>query len=171
MGYGKPHLKNQGRSFCLGEEGQDGRITSGTSPLRLKRESFRGNGRAERDRGRGAGQISPPRRDKMESFWLGETLKYLYLLMDDSSPPLVPLDQYVFNTEAHPLPILGSAADLAARPFYLQQPPHLHRQQTSQVWPHALFQRNVAWLCIGTATTAEPPAPCSTRPGAFKDLP
>ncbi|KJE94527.1 mannosidase [Capsaspora owczarzaki ATCC 30864] len=46
----------------------------------------------------------PPRRDKMESFWLGETIKYLFLLFSDDDT-LIPLDKYVFNTEAHPLPI------------------------------------------------------------------
>lgn len=38
-----------------------------------------------------------------QSFFLSETLKYLYLLFSDDS--LIPLDQYVFNTEAHPLGI------------------------------------------------------------------
>jgi hypothetical protein len=33
---------------------------------------------------------------------------------------LLPLDQWVFNTEAHPLPILGSAADAAVRQHYVQ---------------------------------------------------
>jgi len=61
-----------------------------------------------------AAQVPPPQRDKMESFWLAETLKYLFLLLDDSDPPLLPLDQFVFNTEAHPLPIAGSAAAAAA---------------------------------------------------------
>ena len=42
-------------------------------------------------------------RDKMESFFLGETLKYLYLLFSDVN--ITPLDKWVFNTEAHPLPI------------------------------------------------------------------
>ncbi|XP_012884791.1 PREDICTED: endoplasmic reticulum mannosyl-oligosaccharide 1,2-alpha-mannosidase [Dipodomys ordii] len=46
----------------------------------------------------------PEPRDKMESFFLGETLKYLYLLFSDD-PDLLSLDSYVFNTEAHPLPI------------------------------------------------------------------
>lgn len=46
--------------------------------------------------------IPPPRRDNMESFWLAETLKYFYLLF--SEPELLPLDQVVFNTEAHPFP-------------------------------------------------------------------
>jgi len=42
-------------------------------------------------------------RDMMESFFLGETLKYLYLLFADKQE--MDLDQWVFNTEAHPLPI------------------------------------------------------------------
>ncbi|KAL2092224.1 hypothetical protein ACEWY4_012022 [Coilia grayii] len=46
----------------------------------------------------------PSPRDKMESFFLGETLKYLYLLFSDN-PDLISLDKYIFNTEAHPLPI------------------------------------------------------------------
>ena len=39
----------------------------------------------------------------MESFFTAETLKYLYLLFGDGTQ--VPLDEYVFNTEAHPLRI------------------------------------------------------------------
>ena len=38
----------------------------------------------------------------METFFLGETLKYFYLLFSNDS--LIPLDEYVFNTEAHTLP-------------------------------------------------------------------
>ncbi|KAJ7016913.1 glycoside hydrolase family 47 protein [Mycena alexandri] len=43
--------------------------------------------------------------DKMETFLMSETLKYLYLLFSDNT--VLPLDQYVFNTEAHPLPIFS----------------------------------------------------------------
>ena len=39
--------------------------------------------------------------DDMESFWLAETLKYFYLVF--SPPDVVGLDEWVFNTEAHPL--------------------------------------------------------------------
>ena len=42
----------------------------------------------------------PPLLDNQESFWPGETLKYFYLLFAD--PELVSLDEFVFNTEAHP---------------------------------------------------------------------
>ncbi|EIW67442.1 hypothetical protein TREMEDRAFT_33664 [Tremella mesenterica DSM 1558] len=49
-------------------------------------------------------QAMPPKQlDKMETFWLGETLKYLYLLFDDSDH--IPLDRHVFNTEAHIFPV------------------------------------------------------------------
>jgi endoplasmic reticulum Man9GlcNAc2 1,2-alpha-mannosidase len=42
-------------------------------------------------------------RDKMESFFLAETLKYLYLLFEDDTN--IDLDKWIFNTEAHLLPI------------------------------------------------------------------
>ncbi|RGB24792.1 Glycoside Hydrolase Family 47 protein [Rhizophagus diaphanus] len=45
--------------------------------------------------------IPPAKNNGMESFFLAETLKYLYLLF--SPPDLISLDTYVFNTEAHPL--------------------------------------------------------------------
>lgn len=40
----------------------------------------------------------------MQSFFLAETLKYLYLLF--SPPTVIPLDEWVFNTEAHPIKIV-----------------------------------------------------------------
>ncbi|KIX03252.1 uncharacterized protein Z518_06804 [Rhinocladiella mackenziei CBS 650.93] len=45
------------------------------------------------------GKVS--QRNSMESFWLAETLKYFYLIF--SPPGLINLDDYVLNTEAHPL--------------------------------------------------------------------
>jgi mannosyl-oligosaccharide alpha-1,2-mannosidase len=42
-----------------------------------------------------------PKMDSMESFWLAETLKYFYLIFADEE--LVNLDDWVLNTEAHPL--------------------------------------------------------------------
>jgi mannosyl-oligosaccharide alpha-1,2-mannosidase len=38
--------------------------------------------------------------DKMESFWTAETLKYFYLVF--SREDMISLDEWVFNTEAHP---------------------------------------------------------------------
>ncbi|CAO3663942.1 unnamed protein product [Rhizopus stolonifer] len=46
----------------------------------------------------------PARRDnRMDTFFLAETLKYLYLLF--SPDDFIPLTHYVLNTEAHPLPV------------------------------------------------------------------
>ncbi|KZM26119.1 calcium ion binding [Ascochyta rabiei] len=45
----------------------------------------------------------PEKEDSMESFWMAETLKYFYLIFSD--PSLVSLDDFVFNTEAHPFRI------------------------------------------------------------------
>jgi mannosyl-oligosaccharide alpha-1,2-mannosidase len=43
----------------------------------------------------------PSKTDRMESFWMAETLKYFYLIF--SEPTLISLDEWVLNTEAHPL--------------------------------------------------------------------
>nr|XP_022288303.1 mannosyl-oligosaccharide 1,2-alpha-mannosidase IA-like [Crassostrea virginica]XP_022288510.1 mannosyl-oligosaccharide 1,2-alpha-mannosidase IA-like [Crassostrea virginica] len=51
-------------------------------------------------------QSSPSQDDVQQSFFLAETLKYLYLTFSEDS--LIPLDKWVFNTEAHPLPIQGA---------------------------------------------------------------
>uniref|UniRef100_A0A1I8MQ91 alpha-1,2-Mannosidase n=1 Tax=Musca domestica TaxID=7370 RepID=A0A1I8MQ91_MUSDO len=51
-------------------------------------------------------QEVPQKDDVQQSFFLAETLKYLYLLFSDDS--LIPLDEWVFNTEAHPLPVKGA---------------------------------------------------------------
>jgi mannosyl-oligosaccharide alpha-1,2-mannosidase len=44
--------------------------------------------------------------DKMESYWTAETLKYFYLIFSD--PGLISLDEWVFNTEAHPFRLNNS---------------------------------------------------------------
>lgn len=46
----------------------------------------------------------PQKRDMMESFFLSETLKYLYLLFSDDRY-MIDLRTFVMTTEAHPLPI------------------------------------------------------------------
>ncbi|KAH7266478.1 hypothetical protein FSOLCH5_012612 [Fusarium solani] len=40
------------------------------------------------------------KQDSMETFWLSETIKYFYLIFEDSE--VLSLDEWVFNTEAHP---------------------------------------------------------------------
>jgi len=46
---------------------------------------------------------TPVQDDVQQTFFLAETLKYLYLIF--SSNDLISLDEWVFNTECHPLPI------------------------------------------------------------------
>ncbi|KAI8938427.1 hypothetical protein NX059_004320 [Plenodomus lindquistii] len=48
----------------------------------------------------GAGEEARNIEDKMESFWLAETLKYFYLVF--STHDMISLDEWVLNTEAHP---------------------------------------------------------------------
>ena len=48
-----------------------------------------------------AGDARGQQMDSMESFWLAETLKYFYLCFEDFD--VVSLDEFVLNTEAHPL--------------------------------------------------------------------
>ncbi|KAF9561220.1 glycoside hydrolase family 47 protein [Agrocybe pediades] len=53
---------------------------------------------------------SPARKmDSMPSYFLAETLKYLYLMFLEDDP--IRLDRWVFNTEAHPLPAFEWSAE------------------------------------------------------------
>ena len=45
--------------------------------------------------------ITKEKRDRMEPYFLAETLKYLYLLY--SPPETLMFDRVIFNTEAHPI--------------------------------------------------------------------
>ena len=44
--------------------------------------------------------------DTQQSFFLAETLKYLYLLFSPND--VIPLSEFVLNTEAHPLRLIKS---------------------------------------------------------------
>lgn len=50
-------------------------------------------------------QPKPHQKDEMESFFLAETLKYLYLTFVPLPQDVLDLDQFVLNTEAHPIRI------------------------------------------------------------------
>jgi len=56
---------------------------------------------------RDANQKTPVHDDVQQSWFLAETLKYLYLLF--SPHDVIPLDQFVFNTEAHPFSLFDPA--------------------------------------------------------------
>merc|ERR1712038_1117772 len=57
------------------------------------------------DHGSASDDVGGNKDDVQQSFFLAETLKYLYLLFSDEH--IISTDQWVFNTEAHPLPIRG----------------------------------------------------------------
>ncbi|KAG6864617.1 hypothetical protein C0991_008265 [Blastosporella zonata] len=65
--------------------------------------------------------------DDMPSFFLAETLKYLFLLFDEGDP--YPFSKWVFNTEAHPLPVFEWSSweqkqyGLASKMSYSPPPP------------------------------------------------
>lgn len=49
----------------------------------------------------------PSQRDNMESFWLAETLKYLYLIFaEETDEKRLGLNEVILNTEAHIFPLL-----------------------------------------------------------------
>ncbi|KAH9027045.1 seven-hairpin glycosidase [Lactarius hengduanensis] len=48
--------------------------------------------------------------DETQSFWFAEVLKYLYLTFDD--PSHISLNDYVFNTEAHPFKLLAERSNV-----------------------------------------------------------
>ena len=47
--------------------------------------------------------ITKEKKDRQHSFFYAETLKYLYLLFSAPSPGSFKFDDYIFNTEAHPV--------------------------------------------------------------------
>lgn len=55
--------------------------------------------------------------DSMPSYFLAETLKYLYLLFSEDA--VLPLDKFVLNTEAHPFPVF-EWTDWEKRKFGIQ---------------------------------------------------
>jgi hypothetical protein len=69
--------------------------------------------------------------DRMESFFLGETAKYLYLLFDPSHPLNTWDAPYVFTTEGHPLVI----------------PKRLRPRKNSRARQHALERQPSPGLC------------------------
>ena len=60
------------------------------------------------------GVVPPMQDNKMQSFWLAETLKYLYLLFSPSNT--ISLDEWVFNTEAHPFALQAKSALVFSTP-------------------------------------------------------
>ncbi|XP_017410392.1 mannosyl-oligosaccharide 1,2-alpha-mannosidase MNS1 isoform X2 [Vigna angularis] len=67
----------------------------------------------------------------MQSYFLSETLKYLYLLFSPSS--VISLDEWVFNTEAHPLRIVTRVANEESGNPEEVFPRHLHGRKEGRI--------------------------------------
>mmetsp|Transcript_28463 Transcript_28463/g.74790 ORF Transcript_28463/g.74790 Transcript_28463/m.74790 type:complete len:793 (+) Transcript_28463:124-2502(+) len=55
--------------------------------------------------------------DKMDSFFLAETVKYLYLLFSEPEDLVLNMDDFVYTTEAHLLPLRLARVNLSYQPF------------------------------------------------------
>jgi len=74
--------------------------------------------------------------DRMDSFVLAETFKYLYLLFSDKDDLLVDVDEFVFSTEAHFLPL------------FLSTQTHNQRNATSTLVRLIVFVGDIcSWYC------------------------
>eukprot|EP00049_Salpingoeca_infusionum_P006343 m.105468 g.105468 ORF g.105468 m.105468 type:complete len:519 (-) comp13279_c0_seq19:1205-2761(-) len=69
--------------------------------------------------------------DKMDSFVLTETFKYLYLLFSEEEDIPVALEDYVFTTEAHPLPLSLASKKLELTPFQSHSYTEQHHHDTT----------------------------------------
>ncbi|KAI0747266.1 seven-hairpin glycosidase [Irpex lacteus] len=73
--------------------------------------------------------VPAPHTDELPSFFFAETLKYAYLLFTDEE--LIPLDRWVFNTEAHPIPIF-TWSETEKKLFDIRIPGENHNNTTLQ---------------------------------------
>ncbi|KAF8257602.1 glycoside hydrolase family 47 protein [Lactarius quietus] len=87
--------------------------------------------------------INTTRDDETQSFWFAEVLKYLYLTFDD--PSHISLDDYVFNTEAHPF----------------KAPPAKSTYGSGQLQPSTTDRRHIEWR--GSASPPQPYAVQDSR--------
>lgn len=84
-------------------------------------------------------------RDDMESFWLAETLKYLYLLFEDDFD-VFSLEEIIFNTEAHPLPKLDlSKAEASLKTNWKMNRP-INKQPNQNAKPKTKLENHHAHL-------------------------
>ncbi|MBN3299453.1 EDEM3 protein, partial [Amia calva] len=82
--------------------------------------------------------------DRMDSFFLAEMFKYLYLLFSEKSELPIDIDHYVFTTEAHLLPVSLSTALSPCRHNRTNGPPAVEDDLFTHSCPSAqtLFPNN-----------------------------
>ncbi|KAL4609380.1 ER degradation-enhancing alpha-mannosidase-like protein 3 [Arapaima gigas] len=67
--------------------------------------------------------------DRMDSFFLAEMFKYLYLLFSEKSQLPFDIDNYIFTTEAHLLPVSLSTTQTPCQSNTTVQKPHLGAEE------------------------------------------
>lgn len=72
---------------------------------------------------------------RMDSYVLAETFKYLYLMFSEKSDLLLDIDDYIFTTEAHLLPLTLSLTNSSARLAKV-----CHRVLLLRVFPNLYFR-------------------------------
>ncbi|OAA81245.1 Glycoside hydrolase, family 47 [Akanthomyces lecanii RCEF 1005] len=103
--------------------------------------------------------LSGEKQDRMESFFLGETTKYLYLLFDPEHP-LNNLDAaYVFTTEGHPLVIPRKARGSSA--LRRRAPRSAHRDK-GDVAVYSYYDSRFTNSCPAPRKPSEPLAGSNT---------
>ncbi|XP_059621126.1 ER degradation-enhancing alpha-mannosidase-like protein 3 [Phlebotomus argentipes] len=81
--------------------------------------------------------------DRMDSFVLSETFKYLYLLFADDSELILDLDDFIFTTEAHLLPLSLGQFTNATTDFKDEDEYHMLDFMRSCPSPNKLFPNTV----------------------------
>nr|ATU82911.1 secreted Mannosidase-like protein [Pristhesancus plagipennis] len=77
--------------------------------------------------------------DRMDSFVLAETFKYLYLLFTDPSDLIIDLDRFIFSTEAHLLPLtLARTAPISNSSFPIYSSEEADIDSNAQQCPSSL---------------------------------
>jgi hypothetical protein len=97
--------------------------------------------------------------DRMDSFFLAETLKYLYLLFDNAS--FVHEAPYVFNTEGHLLPLIHSSLARASIAGSSPAPTGLGRRECALVSPAVSALLAAPPLTLQPLAPAPPAAPAA----------
>ena len=96
---------------------------------------------------------SGDKNDRMESFFLGETSKYLFLLFDPDHP-LNQLDApFVFSTEGHPLLIPRTGAGISQKPALAEVEKDLQRSAHGMI-KHSTCPRPPLTMPLSISATA-----------------
>lgn len=85
----------------------------------------------------------PQQADMMHSFLISETFKYLYLIFGDDKDEL-PLDKWVFNTEAHPLLVSPGLAGSARTEAQAGRPKDRHVRAVDDKYVKVTNEEHVA---------------------------